>query len=88
MPERRSEPAILSAFPTDLFDHLAQGKPVWAPFYTYHKIMAGLLDMYALTGNSDALQVAEGMARWAGDFFWPIGTEQRQRMLRERNTVV
>jgi DUF1680 family protein len=72
----------LSAYPTDLFDHLAEGKQVWAPFYTYHKIMAGLLDMYVLTGNTEALEIAEGMARWAGDFFWPIGTEQRQRMLR------
>lgn len=72
----------LSAYPKDLFEHLAEGKQVWAPFYTYHKIMAGLLDMYVLTGNSDALEIAEGMARWAGDFFWPIGLEQRQRMLR------
>jgi hypothetical protein len=72
----------LSAYPTDLFEHLAEGKQVWAPFYTCHKIMAGLLDMYVLTGNTNALEIAEGMARWAGDYFWPIGTEQRQRMLR------
>jgi hypothetical protein len=72
----------VSAFPEDLFEHLAQGKTVWAPFYTYHKIMAGLLDMYVLTGNIDALQVAEGMAGWVGDFFWPIGAEQCQHMLR------
>src|SRR5450631_2958615 len=72
----------LSAYPTGLFERLAQGKPVWAPFYTYHKIMAGLLDMYVLTGNSDALQIAEGMARWSGDFFVGISAEQRQRMLR------
>ena len=32
--------------------------------------------------NSDALELAEGMARWAGEFLWPIGSEQRQRMLR------
>ena len=72
----------LSAFPAELFEHLAQGKPVWAPFYTYHKIMAGLLDMHQLTGNADALALCEGMARWAGDFFQGIGAEQRQRMLR------
>jgi hypothetical protein len=72
----------LSAFPNEEFEHLVQGKPVWAPFYTYHKIMAGLLDMYVHTGNTDALAVAEGMAGWVGDFFWPIGAEQRQRMLR------
>ena len=72
----------LSAYPTELFEHLAQGKPVWAPFYTYHKIMAGLLDMHRLTGNTDALQIAEGMGQWAHEYFWGISTDQRQRMLR------
>lgn len=72
----------LSAFPPELFERLARGQQVWAPFYTYHKIMAGLLDMHTLAGNADALLVAEGMARWVGDYFAGISTEQRQRMLR------
>lgn len=72
----------VSAFPTTLFEHLQEGKPVWAPFYTYHKIMAGLLDMYVLTGNTDALKVAEGMAQWVNGYFEGISDEQRQRMLR------
>ncbi|WP_231478150.1 beta-L-arabinofuranosidase domain-containing protein [Sphingomonas sp. UNC305MFCol5.2] len=54
----------LSAFPTELFDRLASGKWVWAPFYTLHKIMAGLLDMHDLAGNRAALQVLLGMATW------------------------
>jgi len=53
-------------------------------FYTYHKIMAGLLDMHVLTGNADALEVCEGMAKWrdriSGDRV--ISAEQRQRRLR------
>jgi uncharacterized protein len=73
----------LSAYPTELFERLAQVKPVWAPFYTYHKIMAGLLDMYLLTGNSDALKAAEGMAQWAQTFMGSFSTDQRLRMLRE-----
>jgi len=72
----------VSAFPTEEFDRLAVGKQVWAPFYTYHKIMAGLLDMYVLTGNTDALEIAEGMGRWAGDYFWGISTDHRLQMLR------
>jgi DUF1680 family protein len=44
--------------------------------------MAGLLDMYLLAGNSDALQVAKGMGQWAQDFMGSFSTEQRQRMLR------
>ena len=72
----------LSAFPPALFEHLAQGTPVWAPFYTYHKIMAGLVDMYVHTGNADALQIAEGMGQWAQEFMRGFSNEQRQRMLR------
>jgi DUF1680 family protein len=73
----------LSAYPTDIFEHLAQGKPAWAPFYTYHKIMAGLLDMHQLTGNTEALQIVEGMAVWAQDYFTGISTDQRLRILRD-----
>jgi hypothetical protein len=80
--QKRNGSGYLSAYPTDLFEHLVRGIPVWAPFYTYHKIMAGLVDMYVLTGNADALKVAEGMAQWVGDYFWGISAEQRQRMLR------
>ncbi len=37
----------------------------WAPFYTVHKIMAGLFDMYRHAGNRQALEVVSGMADWA-----------------------
>ena len=80
--QQKNGNGYVSAFPTALFEHLVQGKPVWAPFYTYHKIMAGLLDMYLLTGNTDALKVAEGMAHWVDGYFEGISDEQRQRMLR------
>jgi DUF1680 family protein len=56
----------LSAFPTELFDRLdSLSQLPWAPFYTIHKIMAGLFDMYTLAGNQDARKVVEGMAGWA-----------------------
>src|SRR5271157_893330 len=80
--QKKMGTGYLSAFPTAWFERLAAGKPVWAPFYTYHKIMAGLLDMHTLTGNTDALEIAEGMGQWAQEFFVGIDTEQRQRMLR------
>jgi DUF1680 family protein len=72
----------LSAFPPDLFENLARGKPVWAPFYTFHKIMAGLLDMYIHAGNTDALRISEWMGQWAQDFMSGFSSDQRQRMLR------
>jgi hypothetical protein len=57
--------AYLSAFPTTWWDRLDAGQRVWAPFYTIHKIMAGMFDMYRLAGNTQALHVLEGMAAWA-----------------------
>jgi DUF1680 family protein len=72
----------LGAYPAELFAKLARNEKAWAPFYTLHKIMAGLVDMYAHTGNEDALHTAEGMAGWVEGYFDPIGFEQRQRMFR------
>ena len=72
----------LSAYPPELFQRLVDGKKVWAPFYTLHKIMAGLLDMYLYTGNEQALQVCEGMADWVQAYFEGVSDETRQRMLR------
>jgi uncharacterized protein len=80
--QKKMGTGYLSAFPPELFERLANGQQVWAPFYTYHKIMAGLLDMHSLAGNADALPVAEGMAQWVGNYFSGISTDQRQRMLR------
>jgi len=42
----------LSAYPETMIDQLEQGKPVWAPWYTLHKIMAGLLDANQYCGNA------------------------------------
>jgi uncharacterized protein len=58
----------LSAFPTEWFDRLDARKEVWAPFYTIHKIMAGMFDMYQLSGNQQALEVLQGMSKWADTY--------------------
>lgn len=71
----------LSAFPEELFDRLRAGKPAWAPFYTLHKIMAGLLDTYQLSGDRQALDVLEGMAQWTSAWTKPLGDEQMARIL-------
>ena len=47
---------ISARFPVTWFDRLRDGVKVWAPFYTYHKIMAGHLDMYTLAGNNRRLK--------------------------------
>jgi DUF1680 family protein len=66
----------LSAFPTSWFDRLAKGERIWAPFYTIHKVMAGLSDMHRLAGNQQALQVLEGMAAWVNE--WTAGKSKVQ----------
>jgi uncharacterized protein len=71
----------LSAFPTTWWDRLASGQRVWAPFYTIHKIMAGMLDMYPLAGNRQALRVLEGMATWADDWTASKTEEHMQQIL-------
>ncbi|KAJ0557799.1 putative six-hairpin glycosidase superfamily, beta-L-arabinofuranosidase, GH127 [Helianthus annuus] len=52
----------LSAFPSEFFDRFEAIKRVWAPYYTIHKIMAGLVDQYVLAGNSQALKMVTKMA--------------------------
>jgi len=54
----------LSAYPENFFDRLEALQAVWAPYYTLHKIMAGLLDQYLLAGNQQALTVLTAKAGW------------------------
>jgi DUF1680 family protein len=71
----------LSAFPEEEFDRLREERRVWAPYYTYHKIMAGLLDMYVYCGNQQALDMAEEMAGWVWHWSESISDVHMQRIL-------
>jgi DUF1680 family protein len=79
--QKLSAGGYLSAFPSEWFDRLDARKPVWAPFYTIHKIMAGMLDMYTLAGNKQALQVLEGMSNWADEWTKSKPEEHMQDIL-------
>jgi len=72
----------LSAYPTEFYDRLDAGRNVWAPFYTYHKILAGMLDMYFHAGNKQALEVASGMAAWAHEWSASKPEAHMQEILR------
>lgn len=55
----------LSAFPESFWDRLESLNQIpWAPYYTIHKLIAGLLDAYQYCGNKQALAIAEGEARY------------------------
>lgn len=70
-----THPGYLGALPEDTV--LRLGPPrwavygsdpntnTWAPWYTQHKIMRGLLDAYYNTNNTQALEVVTKMANWA-----------------------
>ena len=53
----------------------------WSPWYTVHKVMAGLVDAYLYGGNEKALRVVMGMADWTAGVVEPLTREQRLEML-------
>ncbi len=62
---------FISAYPPDQFIMLEKGATyggsdaqIWAPYYTLHKIMAGLMDIYEISGNAKALETVTGMSDW------------------------
>ncbi len=51
------------------FDNVEHGRTnitsqAWVPWYTMHKIIAGLLDVYKFTGIETALDIASGLGDW------------------------
>jgi DUF1680 family protein len=74
----------------DCFGELAKGNirsggfdlnGQWSPWYTLHKMYAGLRDAYRLTGNKTALEVEIKFAQWAEGILSGLNDEQIQRML-------
>ncbi len=74
-------PGYLSAFPESFIDRVEQGKNVWAPWYTLHKVMAGLLDANQYCGNAQALDVLTKMADWVKFRVDHLTPAQMQRSL-------
>jgi uncharacterized protein len=72
----------LSAYPEEFIERVENGKRVWAPYYTLHKIMAGLLDMYLLCENKQALDVVKVMASWVKKRADKLDEKRMQEMLK------
>jgi len=73
----------LSAFPEELINRNLKGKSVWAPWYTQHKLFAGLMDQYLYADNKEALEVVTKMGDWA--YRKLIGQPEETRRLMLRN---
>ena len=78
---------FISAYPPDQFIMLERGatygtqdSQIWAPYYTLHKILAGLLDTYEVAGNKKALEIARGMGGWVNARLTALPAETRIRM--------
>ncbi len=52
----------------------------WSPWYTVHKVMAGLTDAYLFTGNAKALKIVIGMADWTETILKDLNDEQLENM--------
>jgi uncharacterized protein len=56
---------FLFATPMSQFDDFDAGTgSTWVPYYTMHKILAGLVDVYIYEQNADALAVASKLGDW------------------------
>ena len=53
----------------------------WSPWYTLHKVMAGLVDAYLYCDNRQALKVVTGIADWTEMVMKNLTEEQRLMML-------
>jgi hypothetical protein len=82
----RRHPGFLSAYPETQFVRLEEfasygGNPgIWAPYYTLHKIMAGLLDAHLLASSARALDIVTKIGDWVHSRLTPLPQAQLDRM--------
>lgn len=78
-----TKPGFLSAYSEKQFDQLETYTPyptIWAPYYTLHKILAGLIDAYEYAGDKTALRVASDLGDWVYARVHRLPHEQLQNM--------
>ncbi len=76
---------FLAAWPETFIDRVEARQRVWAPYYTLHKIYAGLEDVYDYCDDQQALDVAKKMGDWAIARNSKLTDPQMQRMLGEEH---
>ncbi|MFI6698924.1 glycoside hydrolase family 127 protein [Streptomyces sp. NPDC050509] len=80
---RPSHPGYLAAYPETQFillESYTTYPTIWAPYYTCHKIMRGLLDAHTLAGNAQALTIASQMGDWVHHRLGRLPKAQLARM--------
>lgn len=72
----------LGAFPESMFDDLNQGKKVtWVPWYTMHKLMAGLYDVYIYGSNVQVYPMLMKLTDWVKKKTEGLTPEAMQQVL-------
>ncbi|GIO67956.1 glycoside hydrolase family 127 protein [Paenibacillus cookii] len=67
MAECQRRDGYVSAFPDVLFDNVENRKPAWVPWYTMHKIIAGLIAVYEASRLQKAYDVVNKLGDWVAD---------------------
>ena len=75
----------LSAYPETFFDRVEARQRVWAPYYTMHKIFAGLEDVYDYCDDPLAFEVVKKFGDWAIARNGKLTDAQMQSMLGEEH---
>ena len=76
-------PGFISAYDESQFDLLEEYTTyptIWAPYYTLHKIMAGLRDCYIYGNNIQAFEILKKVGLWAYNRLSKLPRAQRDRM--------
>ncbi len=90
--EQARKTGYIGAIPNEdsIFDKVAKGEIKsggfdlnggWSPWYTVHKVMAGLCDAYLYTNNKRALQLVTRMADWTYNTVNHLPDSLRLKML-------
>ncbi|MFC1553041.1 glycoside hydrolase family 127 protein [candidate division KSB1 bacterium] len=81
--EQGYKSGYLSAYGEYQFDELEQLQTypnIWAPYYTQHKIVSGMIAAYYHTGNLEALEVAKKMGEWTHERLSKVEQDRLQKM--------
>lgn len=74
---------FLSGYSEEQFDLLEEYTPypkIWAPYYTLHKLLAGLLDCYRYVGLEKALHICEKLGMWVWKRLSALDYDKRVKM--------
>jgi len=74
---------FLSGYSEEQFDKLQEYvvyPKIWAPYYTLHKIVSGLIDCYEYAGSQKALDVVAKLGIWIYNRLSKLPNEQLQKM--------